>query len=194
MRNPWGEDKAILLVEGWDEWGVKEAWVLLNQYERIKLQSLTTEDFKKLLISEISEFVKNYPVLLFKEYVSDWVILNSTEQIPYSKPESPKIAPWIKPKNPEKYANTVRPPTVYINNNGYLVTLYTWTEYGGVLLKWNVTVKSGCLDYVEAWVVDVFVGDCDIESALIGLPESRIVGPGDWVVGDPEVKEVCISI
>ena len=73
--------------------------------------------------------------------------------------------------------------------NCYVVVLYTWTDYGGTLLKWEVTVKSGCLDYVKATVVDTFVGDFEPVPS-----EGRLLTSGMKIVGDPEVKEVCIDV
>jgi hypothetical protein len=184
LRNPWNENKAMLLVEGWDKWGVKESEVLLKHCNGVNLQCITTENFKKNLIDEISRFIKNYKVHIYQKYVSNWTILNSAKEIPYSRSLLAKHA-----KNPENYAKIVRPPAVYVNNDIYTITLYTWTEYGGVLLKWDVTVKSGCLDYVRAIVVDTFVGDFEPVPA-----EGRIIGPNDVIVANPEVKEVCIDV
>ena len=199
LPNPWDESKAMLLVEGSDEWGVKESWILVNHCNRVNLHYLNTEKFKELLIDKISRFIKHYHVGMYKKYVSNWTILNSAIEIPYPKEQwKLKVA-----KNPENYTEIVKPPTVYILDeynytlpywgykcpNCYVVVLYTWTDYGGTLLKWEVTVKSGCLDYVKATVVDTFVGDFEPVPS-----EGRLLMSGMRIVGDPEVKEVCIDV
>ena len=37
LRNPWNEDKAMLLVEGSDEWGVKAGALKLEQIYDIQI-------------------------------------------------------------------------------------------------------------------------------------------------------------
>ena len=43
LRNPWNEDKAMLLVEGSDEWGVKAATLKLEHFYKINEKIIITE-------------------------------------------------------------------------------------------------------------------------------------------------------
>ena len=61
LRNPWDEEKAMLLVEGWDEWGVKGTENSLLEPMKIhvkkKIASYTLNEDE---MSEIIELAKQY--------------------------------------------------------------------------------------------------------------------------------------
>ncbi len=55
LNNPWNEEKAMLLVEGSDEWGVKAGGVKLIDFKKVKGASMLISSNMELIQGEIKQ-------------------------------------------------------------------------------------------------------------------------------------------
>jgi len=92
------------------------------------------------------EIAKNF---VSNEVGDDWVLLENVSQIPYQEGNK---------KDPKNYENVVKPNISAINSDTFLITLYTWTKYEGVLVKWEITIKDNKVTHQYAEVIDKAIG------------------------------------
>ena len=171
LANPWDESKAMLLVEGSDEWGVKAGReTLVNK--GIKVQTAVTEiELEEIKIAK--NFASNYTLELYTQQVSNHFVLQNTQQIPYLKGDL---------KNPDSYTHIVSPPTVTRVNDSYIVELYTWTEYGGVLSRWKIKVEKQIITHIRVDVVDTHVGH------FVATPAEGFIPSPGTILADEKIK------
>ena len=91
LRNPWNEDKATLLVEGSDEWGVKAGSEMLGQLQDINKDSVITEWNGVSAVVSISIPVDKYSFIEIWEDITPEVPIAVDRPIVYLFNESSGI-------------------------------------------------------------------------------------------------------
>ena len=94
LRNPWNEEKAMLLVEGSDEWGVKAGSMMLAEEEMIEGLH------RKMMVSKLKDFsIEKLVEQKAIEYFATW-----------------KSAPWRPPKSYEVKIEKLKVPVLKKHN------------------------------------------------------------------------------
>ena len=86
--------------------------------------------------------------------------------------------------NPSVYASVVKPPQLQRPDGDYLITMYAWTEYGGLLLEWKIRLHGNDFSS-ECKVLARAVGR-PYPSQYYGIEEARICSDNLFVGGDGE--------
>ncbi len=149
LSNPWNKEKAMLLVAGSDEWGVKAGSEMVTEDKRIKefQEAMTVIELEE--IKTAKDFVSNYSVELYTRKISDHFVLQNAQQIPFQEGDL---------RNPSNYEYLIQPPNIHKANGSYMIKLYTWTDYGGVLIGWDVKIEGQSITHIYAEVIDTLVG------------------------------------
>ena len=95
----------------------------------------------------IQEKEINSDIKIAKDYMANvsvdggFVVLDDASQIPHRSGNL---------KDPANYKNVIRAPTV-VNLTSYSkVALYAWTYKGGLVSKWDLTIKNSKISFVRA--------------------------------------------
>jgi hypothetical protein len=149
LNSPWNGDRALLVVEGFDEQGVMAGSELLTRGEgvsRIRLP-VTVAEQNDVKIAE--DFVSEYPVMLYTSTISDHRVVRDALEIPFQEGDI---------KNPVIFRDMVESPRTIPSDHATTVTLFTWTGFGGILTEWQVVVQDNLVTHVSGRVVDTHVG------------------------------------
>ena len=70
--------------------------------------------------------------------------LDQWEDIPIKLDEQGNIIhfPFYSVIDTKKYKRQISAPKVQINNDGYVVTFYTWEQLGGIIKKWDKGISN----------------------------------------------------
>lgn len=85
-------------------------------------------------------------------YSLNFSVINDSGDIPNN------VSKGVSPSN---YSEIIHPPVVSRSDGTYVVTLYAWTKRGGLLSRWNLTVKDDKVVYRYGESIGFRVGDYD---------------------------------
>ena len=93
----------------------------------------------------VRQFASNYNI----DGISNHTILDNVLQVPYEDGDA---------KDPRAYQDIIQPPQCRIRDGVATVTLFTWTEQKGLLLRWNIAMENNLIAHVSVTTIDYGVG------------------------------------